>query len=79
MSHWIDQHNLSSRQAKSVNGKELGNVQEVADNYVLTEGESKFYIPIYLIEKYDVDALWFKISEDEAKSKFMIAKEPPRI
>jgi hypothetical protein len=76
MSYWVGQHNLSGKQTKSVDGKDLGKVQEVADNYILTEGESKFYIPTYLIEKYDADVLWFKINEDEAKSKFIIAKEP---
>lgn len=35
--------------------------------------ESKFYAPAYLIEKYVDGTLWFKIDDDEAKSKFMIA------
>jgi hypothetical protein len=76
MSRWIDRDKLSSRQAKSANGKTLGNIREVEENYVVTEGESKFYIPTYLIEKFDGDSLFFKIDEDEAKSKFMIAKAP---
>ena len=79
MSHWLDRNKLSSKQAKCVNGKMLGNVQEVEDGYVLTEGESKFYIPTYLIDKYDGNALWFKIDEDEARSKFKIATAPVRI
>jgi hypothetical protein len=62
----------------------LGNVREVVSDYVLTEDESKFYIPAYLIEKYDGDVLCFKIGDvlcfkidgDEAKSKFMIAAAP---
>lgn len=41
--------------------------------YVLIEDESKFYLPAYLIEKYDGNTLWFKIDGNEAKSKFMIA------
>ena len=76
MSRWIDRYKLSSKQAKSVNGKMLGNVMEVEDNYVLTEGESRFYIPAYLIEKFDGESLWFKIDEDEAKSRFKIATTP---
>jgi hypothetical protein len=76
MSRWIDQAKLSRRQAKSANGKILGNIGEVEENYVVTEGESKFYIPTYLIEKFDGDSLFFKIDDDEAKSKFMIAKAP---
>ena len=79
MSRWTDRYKLSRMQAKSVNGKMLGNITEVEDNYVLTEGESRFYIPAYLIEKFDGNTLWFKIDEDEAKSKFMIATAPSSI
>jgi len=68
-------YKLSGKQAKTVNDKDIGNVQEVENNYVLTEGESKFYIPTYLIEKYVDGILWYKIDEDEAKSKFMMATE----
>ena len=75
MSHWITEFNFSGKQAKSVDGKMLGNVREVVNNYVLTEDESKYYIPTYLIERYEDDKLWFKIDGYEAKSKFMMAKE----
>ena len=76
MPQWVDEFNLSGKQAKSVNGMLLGKVREVENNYVLIEDESKFYIPAYLIEKYDGDILWFKIDEDDAKSKFMVATAP---
>lgn len=79
MSRWIDRSKLSNKQTKSVNGKILGNIRKVEDDYVLTEGESKFYIPTYLIEKFDGDSLWFKINDEEATSKFMIATAPARI
>jgi hypothetical protein len=78
MSSWVNEFNLSSKQAKSVDGKDLGDVLEVESNYILTENESKFYIPTYLIEKYEGGNLWFRIDEDEAKSKFKIATEPFR-
>ena len=50
--------------------------REVENNYVLTEGESKYYIPTYFIQKYEDDTLWFKINEDEAKNKFMLGTTP---
>lgn len=78
MSRW-QPYNLSSKQTKSVDGRMLGTIREVEDNYVLTDGEPRFYIPVYLIEKFDGDTLWFKIDEDEARSKFMIATAPARI
>jgi hypothetical protein len=78
MSSWVNEINLSYKQAKSVNGKDLGDVREADSNYILTENESKFYIPTYLMKKYDGGKLWFRINEDEAKSKFKIATEPFR-
>jgi len=41
MSTWVDEFYLSSKQAKSVDGKDLGDILEVESNYVLAEGESK--------------------------------------
>jgi hypothetical protein len=68
------QYELLRKQAKSINDVELGIVQDVEDDYVLTQGRFGFYIPMYLIEKYDGNSLWFRITEDEAKSKFMVAR-----
>ena len=62
------------KQAKSINDEELGIVQDVEDDYVLAQGKFRFYIPMYLIEKYDGNSLWFRINEDEAISKFMTAR-----
>lgn len=76
MSHWIYEFNFTGKQVKSVDGKMLGNVLEVENNYVLTENESKYFLPAYLIEKYDGNTLWFKIDGDEAKSKFMLGTAP---
>jgi hypothetical protein len=76
MPQWVDEFNLSGKQAKSVNGMLLGKVLEVQNNYVLIEDESKFFIPAYLIEKYEGGILWFKIDEDDAKSKFIVATAP---
>ncbi len=78
MSIWLNEFKLTSKQAKSADGTDLGNVREVENNYILTEGESKFYIPTYFIQKYEDGTLWFRINEDEAKSKFMLATEPIR-
>ena len=73
---WEDRYKLPGKQAKSVDGVLLGNVRELESDYVLTDGEPNFYIPRYLIEKYDGNALWFKIDSDEAKSKFMLGTSP---
>jgi len=73
---WEDRYKLPGKQAKSVDGMLLGRVREMENDYVLTDGEPNFYIPRYLIEKYDGISLWFKIDSDEAKSKFMLGTSP---
>jgi len=37
MSSWVNDFNLSSKQAKSIDGKDLGGAREVDSNYILTE------------------------------------------
>lgn len=48
---------------------DLGRVQQVGKNYVLTEkgsvSKEKFYIPKYLVEGYDGRRLWFRVTEGQ--------------
>jgi uncharacterized protein (TIGR02271 family) len=68
------------KEARGKNGKDLGEVQEVGDTYVLVQkgliSKDKFYIPKYLAEGYDGNTLWFKVSEEEAKSSFVKDSAP---
>ena len=54
---------------------DLGEVQEVGSNYVLTQrgivSKEKFYLPKYVAQGYDGDTLWFNTTEDQARSNFM--------
>lgn len=63
------------KEARGKNDEDLGEVQEVGDSYVLVQkgliSKNKFYIPKYLAEGYDGNTLWFKVSEEEAKSSFV--------
>jgi len=73
--------NLSKREARDVNDQELGKVLEVDRNYVLIEkgtsyNDGRFYIPLYLLEKYDENTLWFRIDQEEAKNDFTIYSQP---
>jgi hypothetical protein len=36
----------------------------------------KFYLPKYLLERFNLNVLWFKISKEEAKNGFMINSPP---
>ena len=73
--------NLSKKDARDVNDQDLGKVLEVDHNYVLIEKETsyidgRFYIPLYLLEKYDKNTLWFRIDQEEAKNNFTIYSQP---
>ena len=49
---------------------DLGEVQEVGTEYVLTKkgtiNSDKFYIPKNLIEYFDGRTVWFKLTEEES-------------
>jgi uncharacterized protein (TIGR02271 family) len=53
----------------AVDDSDFGEVQEVAQHYVLTQkgtiSKKKFYIPKYLVQGYDGDTLWFNASEND--------------
>ena len=78
----IDWNDLLKKEARCINGKDLGEVQDVDQDYVLTQSgilsnKERFYLPRYLVEKYDGNTIWFKISKQEAKDSFMIASQQP--
>ena len=66
---------LSRKEARGLNNYDLGEVQEVGQTYVVTQKgtikKEKFYIPKYLAEGYDGEVLRFKLTEAEAKNKFV--------
>jgi len=78
----VDWNDLLKKEARCTNGEDLGEVQDVDKLYVLTQKgmlnkKERFYLPRYLVEKYDGDTLWFRISGQEAKDSFMIAAQLP--
>jgi hypothetical protein len=78
----IDWNDLLKKEARCINGEDLGEVQDVDQDYVLTQrgilsNKERFYIPRYLVEKYDGNTIWFRLSGQEAKDSFMIASQPP--
>lgn len=77
----IDWNDLLKKEARCINDEDLGEVQDVDHDYVLTQkgmlsNKEKFYLPRYLVEKYDGITIWFRLSEQEAKDKFMVADKP---
>jgi uncharacterized protein (TIGR02271 family) len=77
----IDWDDVTKKEARGSNNEDLGEVQEVGQNYVLVQrgilNKEKFYIPRDLAESYDGTLLRFRISEEDAKNRFLRDSPPP--
>jgi uncharacterized protein (TIGR02271 family) len=76
----IEWDDVIKKEARGSNDDDLGEVQEIGQTYVVTQkgtiNKQKFYIPKYLAEGYDGNVLRFRLTEQEAKSKF-VRDTPP--
>ena len=77
----IDWNDVIKKEARGSGDEDLGEVQEVGQNYVLVQrgmiNKDKFYIPKDMVESYDGDVLRLSISEEDAKSRFLGYSPPP--
>src|SRR5919199_2868475 len=77
----IDWDDVIKKEARGSGDEDLGEVQETGQDYVLVQrgmiNKEKFYIPKDQVESYDGDVLRFRISEDDAKSRFLRDSAPP--
>ena len=69
MSSNIDWNDVIKKEARGINDEDLGEVQEIQDNYVLLQrgmiDKETFYIPKDQAESYDGNILKFKLSESD--------------
>ena len=69
----------SQKEARGIDDYNLGQVQVIGTNYVLTQkgtiNRQRFYIPKYLAEGYDQDEVRFKVTKEDAENKF--ARDSP--
>ena len=76
----IDWDDVVKKEARGSGNEDLGEVQEVDDNYILVQrgiiNKEKFYIPRDLVEGYDGDIVRFRITEEDAKSRFLRDSPP---
>ncbi|HEY9387837.1 MAG TPA: YsnF/AvaK domain-containing protein [Nitrososphaeraceae archaeon] len=76
----INWDEVIKKEARGKNDEDLGEVQEIGETYVLTQkgmlSKEKFYIPKYLVEGYDGDKLYFRVSEEEARNTFVRGSAP---
>ena len=77
----IDWSDIIRKEARGTNDEDLGEVQEVGENYILVQrgliNKDRFYIPKDMVESYDGDVLRFNVSEEDAKSRFLGDSPPP--
>ena len=76
----IDWEDIIKKEARGINNEDLGEVQEVTEDYVLVEkgviNKEKFYIPRDLAVGYNGTILIFNIAAEEAKSKYLRDSPP---
>ena len=72
---------LKGRKVKSNDGKDLGDIDKISQNYIKLEKgtikKEKFWIPKYLADAFDGKVLWLLTGEEETRAKFQYGEEPP--
>ena len=58
------------KEARGIGNADLGEVQEVSPEYIITQKGTlvvdKFYIPKSLVDHFDGNIVWFKVTEEDA-------------
>ncbi|MDW0168543.1 MAG: hypothetical protein QOK79_03275 [Nitrososphaeraceae archaeon] len=72
MDETIDWDKVIKKEARGLDDYDLGEVQEIDEERVITKkgviDKDKFYLPRNKVNRFDGDKLWFEISKDEAKA-----------
>ena len=78
----IDWKDVLKKEARGKNDEDLGEVQEIINNYILVQrgiiNKEKFHIPQSQVESYDGHILRFQITEDDL-NKYAGNEAPPSI
>ncbi|MDQ4074315.1 MAG: hypothetical protein M3162_08450 [Thermoproteota archaeon] len=77
MSSAIDWSEVIKKEARGLDDDDLGEVQGFRDEGIITKvgmiDKETYCIPKNLVERFDGNNLWFKISKEEAKSRYKVA------
>jgi len=72
---------LKGKNVKTNDGKDLGEIKEVSENYLHVEKgtihKERFWIPKYIADAFDGKTLWLLMEEEELRGKYQYGKEPP--
>ncbi|MDP9287879.1 MAG: hypothetical protein M3P08_06730 [Thermoproteota archaeon] len=72
---------LKGKNVKTNDGKDLGEIKEVSENYLHVEKgtvrKEKFWVPKYVADAFDGKTLWLLIDEEELRGKYQYGTQPP--
>ena len=72
MSETIDWDKIIKKEARGLEDYDLGEVQEVNEQFVVTKkgtvDKDKFLLPKSKALRFDGDKVWFEVTKDEAKA-----------
>ena len=71
MSVNIDWNEIMKKEARGINDFDLGEVQEIQSDVVVTQkgtlDKDKFYLPKNVVDRFDGHNVWFKITKEDAE------------
>ena len=74
----IPWNEIIKKEARGIDDADFGEVQDVNSEYVLTQkgiiDKEFFSFPKNLVQDYDGDRVWFKVTEEEARNSYMQSK-----
>ncbi|MDF0680789.1 MAG: hypothetical protein P0116_07490 [Candidatus Nitrosocosmicus sp.] len=72
----VDFTDVIKKEARGINDADLGEVQEVRQDSVITKAgvvdKEVYSIPKNLVDKYDGHNLWFRVTKEEAESLYKV-------
>ncbi|HJU79541.1 MAG TPA: hypothetical protein VJ599_08265 [Nitrososphaeraceae archaeon] len=72
MNETIDWEKVIKKEARGLDDYDLGEVQEVNEEHVITKkgvvDKDRFYLPKNKVNRFDGDKLWFEVTKDESKT-----------
>ena len=68
----IEWNEIVKKEARGINDFDLGEVQEIQDDVVVTQkgvlDKDKFYLPKNVVDRFDGHNVWFKITKEDAEA-----------
>jgi uncharacterized protein (TIGR02271 family) len=75
----IPWNEIIKKEARGIDDADFGEIESVKSDYVLTEkgiiDKEFFSFPKNLVQGYDGNRVWFKVTEEEARNSYMQSKD----